>query len=99
LLTMMFADRKATPYADDCEFGPPACTFAAVLHPSLLPSEELLYALSGTAEHVVGNERVTLRAGVPIGVSHQAFVKGTQPFRISYSSGDRKVAIYGKTEE
>ena len=67
--------------------------------------EELLYVLSGTAEHVVGNKRVTLRAGdlirVPIGVPHQAFAKGTEPFRavISYSSGDRKVVNYGKTEE
>jgi mannose-6-phosphate isomerase-like protein (cupin superfamily) len=65
--------------------------------------EELLYVLSGTAEHVVGNKRVTLRAGaligVPMGVPHQAFVKGTEPFRavISYSTGDRKVVNYAKT--
>jgi mannose-6-phosphate isomerase-like protein (cupin superfamily) len=67
--------------------------------------EELLYVLSGTAEHVVGNKRVTLRAGdlvrVPTGVAHQAFAKGNEPFRavISYSSGDRQVVNYGKTEE
>jgi hypothetical protein len=54
--------------------------------------------VDGTAaEQVVGNKRVTLRAGVP----HPAFVKGTEPFPavISYSSCDRQVVNYGKTEE
>jgi uncharacterized RmlC-like cupin family protein len=61
--------------------------------------EGLLYVLSGTAEHVVRSKRVTLWAGDLIGVPHQAFVKGTEPFRavISYSSGDRKVVNYAKT--
>ena len=67
--------------------------------------EEILYVLSGEAEQVVGNKRVTTRAGdlirVPIGVPHQAIVKGNEPFRavISYSSGDRQVVNYGKTGE
>jgi mannose-6-phosphate isomerase-like protein (cupin superfamily) len=70
----------------------------ATSHPNC---EELLYVLSGTAEHVAGNKRVTLREGDLIRVPHQAFVKGTEPFRavISYSSGDRKVVNYAKTEE
>lgn len=71
-------------------------------HPN---SEELLYVLSGSCEHVVGNKRVTLHPGdlvrVPAGVPHQAFVTGNEPLRavISYSSPDRKVVNYGKTRE
>jgi mannose-6-phosphate isomerase-like protein (cupin superfamily) len=67
--------------------------------------EEILYVLSGTAEHVVGNKKVTLHPGdlirVPVGVLHQAFVVGNEPLRavISYSSGDRKMVNYGKAEE
>lgn len=72
------------------------------MHPNC---EELLYVLSGSCEHVIGNKRVTLHPGdlirVPIGVPHQAFVIGNEPLRavISYSSPDRKVINYGKTEE
>jgi len=67
--------------------------------------EEILYVLSGSCEHIVGNKRVTLHAGdlirVPVGVPHQAFVIGNEPMVavISYSSGDRKVVNYGNTEE
>jgi mannose-6-phosphate isomerase-like protein (cupin superfamily) len=67
--------------------------------------EEILYVLSGSCEHIVGNKKVTLHAGdlirVPVGVPHQAFVIGNEPLRavISYSSGDRKVVNYGNTEE
>src|SRR3954453_364622 len=67
--------------------------------------EEILYVLSGSCEHVVGTKRVALHPGdlirVPVGVPHQAFVTGNEPLRavISYSSGDRKVVNYGKTEE
>jgi mannose-6-phosphate isomerase-like protein (cupin superfamily) len=67
--------------------------------------EEILYVLSGSCEHVVGNKRVTLHPGdlvrVPIGVPHQAFVIGSEPLRavISYSSPDRKVTNYGEAEK
>jgi mannose-6-phosphate isomerase-like protein (cupin superfamily) len=67
--------------------------------------EEILYVLSGSCEHVIGNKRVTLHPGdlirVPVGVPHQAFVTGKEPLRavISYSSGDRKVVNYGETKE
>jgi mannose-6-phosphate isomerase-like protein (cupin superfamily) len=67
--------------------------------------EEILYVLSGSGEHIVGNKKVPLHAGdlirVPVGVSHQAFVIGNEPLRavISYSSGDRKVVNYGSPEE
>ena len=67
--------------------------------------EEILYVLSGSCEHVVGNKRVTLHPGdlirVPIGVPHQAFVIGNEPLRavISYSSGDRQVVNYGEVKE
>jgi mannose-6-phosphate isomerase-like protein (cupin superfamily) len=66
--------------------------------------EEILYVISGSCEHVVGNKRVPMHAGdlirVPIGVPHQAFVTGKEPLRavISYSSGDRKVVNYGNIE-
>lgn len=64
--------------------------------------EELLYVLSGSCEHIVGNKKVTLKAGdlirVPAGVPHQALVTGSEPLRavISYSSGDRQVINYGR---
>lgn len=67
--------------------------------------EEILYVLSGSCEHIVGNKRVTLHAGdlirVPVGVPHQAFVIGNEPLItvISYSSGDRQMVIYGNGEE
>jgi mannose-6-phosphate isomerase-like protein (cupin superfamily) len=67
--------------------------------------EELLYVLSGSCEHVVGDKKVVLHAGdlvrVPMGVPHQATVLGNEPLRavISYSSGNRKVVNYGPTKE
>jgi mannose-6-phosphate isomerase-like protein (cupin superfamily) len=66
--------------------------------------EEILYVISGSCDHVVGNKRVPLHAGdlirVPVGVPHQAFVTGKEPLRavISYSSGERKVVNYGSIE-
>ncbi len=72
------------------------------MHPNC---EEILYVLSGSCEHVVGNKKVTLHPGdlirVPIGVPHQAFAIGNEPLRavISYSSPDRKVISYGETEK
>src|ERR1700733_14917817 len=78
-------------------------------HHNFLPShpncEEILYVLSGSGEHIVGNKKVPLHAGdlirVPVGVPHQAFVISNEPLRavISYSSGDRKVVNYGSPEE
>lgn len=67
--------------------------------------EELLYVLSGSCEHIVGDKKVILHAGdlirVPIGVRHQAIVLGNEPLRavISYSSGVRKVVDYGPAKE
>jgi mannose-6-phosphate isomerase-like protein (cupin superfamily) len=67
--------------------------------------EEILYVLSGSCEHVIGDKKVTLHAGdlirVPVGVRHQATVLGNQPLRavISYSSGDRQVTNYGPAKE
>jgi quercetin dioxygenase-like cupin family protein len=67
--------------------------------------EEILYVLSGSCEHLIGNKKMTLHAGdlirVPVGVKHQATVLGNQPLRavISYSSGDRQVTNYGPTAE
>jgi mannose-6-phosphate isomerase-like protein (cupin superfamily) len=66
--------------------------------------EEILYVLSGSGEHIVGDKKVLLHAGdlirVPAGVPHQVFVLGNEPLRavISYSSGDREVVNYGNTE-
>jgi mannose-6-phosphate isomerase-like protein (cupin superfamily) len=67
--------------------------------------EEILYVLSGSCEHRIGDKKVTLHAGdlirVPAGVKHQATVLGNQPLRavISYSSGDRQVTNYGPGAE
>jgi quercetin dioxygenase-like cupin family protein len=67
--------------------------------------EEILYVLSGSCEHLIGDRKVTLRAGdlirVPVGVKHQATALGKQPLRavISYSSGDRQVTNYGPSVE
>ncbi len=67
--------------------------------------EEILYVLSGSCEHIVGNRKVILHPGdlirVPVGVPHQAIVIGNEPLRavISYSSGDRKVVNYGSIVE
>ena len=67
--------------------------------------EEILYVISGSCEHVVGNKRIILHAGdlirVPAGVPHQAFVIGNEPMvtAISYSSGDRQIVYYGNTQE
>lgn len=72
------------------------------MHPNC---EELLYVLSGSCEHLVGDKKVTLHPGdlirVPAGVKHQAIVLGNEPLKavISYSSGDRKVVDYGDVKE
>src|SRR4051812_32083177 len=67
--------------------------------------EEILYVLSGSCEHLIGDKKVTLHAGdlirVPAGVKHRATVVGNQPLiaAISYSSGDRQVTNYGPSVE
>lgn len=67
--------------------------------------EEILYVLSGSCEHIIGNKKVTLHPGdlirVPIGVPHQAIALGSEPLRavISYSSGDRQVVNYDQSPE
>jgi len=58
--------------------------------------EELLYVVSGRCTHIVGEEEHEMGAGdlvsIPRGVSHQALVKGDEPFKavICYSSGERR---------
>jgi len=67
--------------------------------------EEMLYMLSGSCEHIVGDKKVVLEAGdlvrVPVGVQHQATVLGNEPMRavISYSSGNRQVVDVGPGKE
>jgi len=64
------------------------------MHPNC---EEILYVLSGSCRHRIGDKTVVLKQGdlirIPAGVPHQAFVLGNEPLRavISYSSGDRQV--------
>jgi mannose-6-phosphate isomerase-like protein (cupin superfamily) len=58
--------------------------------------EEVIYMLSGTAEHRVGKETVTLKAGdvlrIPAGVPHSAKVLGNEPMRsiVVYNTGERQ---------
>ena len=61
--------------------------------------EELLYVLSGTCEHSLGEETFHLVPGdlirVPQGVVHNAVNTGWEPLRavISFSSGDRQTVF------
>jgi len=63
------------------------------IHPNC---EEHLYMLSGSCEHVLGDQVCTLNAGdmirIPRGVPHYAKTKGDEPMKavIVYSSGDRQ---------
>lgn len=72
------------------------------MHPNC---EELLYVISGSAENIIGNSRVTIGPGdlirIPKGVPHQAITIGNKPFRavISYSSSDRQVVNLGPDKE
>jgi mannose-6-phosphate isomerase-like protein (cupin superfamily) len=72
------------------------------MHPNC---EELLYVISGSAENIIGNNRVTIGPGdlvrIPKGVPHQAITIGNKPFRavISYSSNDRQVVNLGPDKE
>jgi len=72
------------------------------MHPNC---EELLYVISGSAENVIGNKKVTIGPGdlvrIPKGVPHQAITIGNKPFEavISYSSNDRQVVNLGPDKE
>jgi quercetin dioxygenase-like cupin family protein len=61
--------------------------------------EELLYVISGSCEHIVGSQKVILKAGdlirIPPGVPHQAIVLGNEPLRavVSYNSPNRKMVL------
>jgi mannose-6-phosphate isomerase-like protein (cupin superfamily) len=72
------------------------------MHPNC---EELLYVISGSAENIIGNSKVTIGPGdlvrIPKGVPHQAITIGNKPFRavISYSSNDRQVVNLGPDKE
>jgi len=66
--------------------------------------EEILYVLSGTCEHTLGDGSYSMGPGdmirVPSGVMHQAINGGWEPLRaiISYSSGDRQTVFEGDVE-
>jgi quercetin dioxygenase-like cupin family protein len=69
-------------------------------------SDEVIYVLSGTCEHRVGKEIVTLKAGdalrIPPGVPHTAKVLGNAPMRavVVYNTGERQFApVKEKTAE
>jgi len=72
------------------------------MHPNC---EELLYVISGSAENIIGNRKVTIGPGdlvrIPKGVPHQAITIGNKPFKavISYSSNDRQVVNLGPDKE
>lgn len=61
--------------------------------------EELLYVLSGTCEHSLGDETLRMGPGdlirVPQGIVHNAVNTGWEPLRavISFSSGDRQTVF------
>ncbi len=61
--------------------------------------EEILYVLSGTCEHTLGDESYRMGPGdtirVPEGVIHHAINTGWEPLRaiISFSSGDRQTVF------
>lgn len=61
--------------------------------------EELLYVLSGSCDHTLGEETFRLGPGdlirVPQGVVHHAINAGWEPLRavISFSSGDRQTVF------
>ena len=63
------------------------------VHPNC---EEILYVLSGSCEHFLADQKVTLHEGdmirIPRGVPHCAKVLGDVPMKsvIVYSSGDRQ---------
>jgi mannose-6-phosphate isomerase-like protein (cupin superfamily) len=67
--------------------------------------EELLYVLSGSCTHIIGDKKVVIKRGdlirVPPNTPHQAIVIGNEPLRavISYSSGDRQVVDLGPGKE
>jgi len=66
------------------------------VHPNC---EEHLYVLSGSCEHSLGKEKVTLKKGdvirIPAGVAHNARTFEKQPLKavIVYSSGDRQFKV------
>lgn len=77
-------------------FIAPGCKNPRHYHPNC---EELLYVLSGTCEHSLGEEVFQLGPGdlirVPQGALHNAVNTGWEPLRavISFSSGDRQTVF------
>jgi quercetin dioxygenase-like cupin family protein len=67
--------------------------------------EEILYLLSGTLDHLVGNQHVILHAGdvirVPRDTPHQGINIGAEPARalISYDSGTRQMVALDAASE
>ncbi|MGH9106587.1 MAG: cupin domain-containing protein [Acidimicrobiales bacterium] len=72
----------------------PGCANPLHLHPNC---EEVLYVISGTCEHRVGDATVDLGPGqaicVPRGTPHRARTTSTEPLVVvvSFSSPDRQV--------
>ena len=70
------------------------------VHPNC---EEILHVLSGSCEHLIGDEWLTLKAGdtvrIPRGVRHVART-GDQPMRavITYSAGNRQMVTLKEPE-
>ncbi|MGP4079234.1 cupin domain-containing protein [Pseudalkalibacillus sp. R45] len=66
------------------------------LHPNC---EEVLYVLSGTCDHKIGDENYLLQPGdvicIPKGVKHYAYCTSQEPLKavISFSSPDRETII------
>lgn len=62
--------------------------------------EELLYVISGSCEHLLGDEMLELAAGsvirIPRGVRHWARCTSAEPLRavISFSAADRRTDSY-----
>jgi len=67
--------------------------------------EEILYVLSGSCDHSLGDEMHHMRPGdsirAPAGVLHHAVVTGWEPLRavISYSSGDRQTIFVDQEDQ
>ncbi len=71
------------------------------LHPNC---EEILHVISGTCEHILGDESVPMEAGdtirIPANVAHCARNRSDEPLEafIIFSSGDRQTTFLESSE-
>ncbi|MHC4444654.1 MAG: cupin domain-containing protein [Planctomycetota bacterium] len=69
------------------------------IHPNC---EEILYMVSGSCDHRIGDQTVKLQEGqiirIPAGVPHRAKTSGAKPMKavIVYSSGNRQFVVVEK---